>query len=86
MDCRCKARCVEIECKKHKRVLMKLRGGTAELRNETGKWCGSRRDERICKICDEGEAEDVEHFLLHCNSMAEERKEMVKLMNEIMGG
>ena len=23
-------------------------------------------------------------FLLHCNGMAEERKEMVRLMNEIM--
>ena len=25
---------------------MKLRGGTAELRIETGRWCGLRRDER----------------------------------------
>ena len=41
---------------------MKLRGGTAELRIETGRWCGLRRDERICKTCDEGEVEDVEHY------------------------
>ena len=33
-----------------------------------------------------GEVEDVEHFSLHCNGMAEERKEMVRLMNEIMEG
>ena len=73
MDCRCKARRVEIECKKHTRVLMKLRGGTAELRNETGKWCGSRRDEWICKICDEGEAEDEEHF--YCTVIVWQRRE-----------
>ena len=65
---------------------MKLRGGTAELRIESGRWCGLRRDEQICKMCDEREVEDVEHFLLHCNDMAEERKEMVRVMNEIMEG
>ena len=40
---------------------MKLRGGTAELRIETGRWCGLRRDER-CKMCDREEVEDVEYF------------------------
>lgn len=30
---------------------MKLRGGTAELKIETSRWCGSSRDEQICKIC-----------------------------------
>ncbi len=63
---------------------MKLRGGMAELRIETGRGCGLRRDERICKMCDEREVEDVERFLLHCNGMAEERKEMVRVMNEIL--
>ena len=32
MDCRCKARCVEVDCKRLRRMLMKMRGGTAELR------------------------------------------------------
>ena len=58
----------------------------AELRIETGRWVWIWRDERICKMCDEREVEDVEHFLLHCNGMAEERKEMVRVMNEIMEG
>ena len=35
-------------------MLAKLRGGTAELRIETGRWSGLNRDERICKNCDEG--------------------------------
>ena len=47
---------------------------------------GRPRDERVCKMCDEGEVEGVEHFILHCMGKAEERKEMVKLMNEIYGG
>ena len=49
---------------------MKLRGWTAELRIETGRWCGLRRDEWICKMCDHGEV-NVEHFLLHCNGLAD---------------
>ena len=62
---------------------MKLRGGTAELRIDTGRWCELRRDEQMC---DEGKVGNVEHSLLHCNGLAEERKEMVRLMNEIMEG
>ena len=38
MNCRYKARCVEIGCKRQGRMLMKLRGGTAEWRIETGRW------------------------------------------------
>ena len=85
MDCRYEARCVEVDCKRQRRMLMKLRGGTADLRIETDRWCGLRWDGRICKMCDEGEVEGVEHFLLHGNGMAE-RKEMVRVMNEIMEG
>ena len=38
---------------RQRRMLMKLRGGTAELRNETGRWSGLRRDERdfMYSIC-----------------------------------
>ena len=52
MDRRYEARCVEVDCKRQRRMLMKLRGGTAESRIETGRWCALRRDERICKMCD----------------------------------
>ena len=31
MDGRCEARCVEVDCKRQRRMLMKLRGGTAEV-------------------------------------------------------
>ena len=73
MDCRCKTRYAV--CKRQRGMLMTPRGGTAELRIETG-----RRDEWICKMCDEREVEDVEHFSLHCNGMTEERKEIVRLI------
>ena len=40
MDYECKARCVEVECKRQRSMLVKLREGTAELRIETGRWRG----------------------------------------------
>ena len=55
---------------------MKLRAGTVKLRIETGRWCAMSRDEQICKNGVEGDVEDVEHFLLHCTCMVEERMEL----------
>lgn len=49
----------DVGCKRQRWILVKLRGGTAELRIETGRWCGLIRDEGICKSSDAGEAEDV---------------------------
>ena len=36
-------------------MLAKLRGRTAELRIETGRWRGLERQEGICKCCESGE-------------------------------
>ena len=47
MDCRCVTRCVEVVCKRQCRMLMRLRGGTAELRIETGRWCELRKNGRM---------------------------------------
>ena len=33
MDNECKARCVGMDCKRRRRMMAKLRGGTAELEN-----------------------------------------------------
>ena len=51
---------------------MKLRDGTAELRIETVRWCELRKNEQICKMCDEGEVEDVEH--LYCTVMVWQKR------------
>ena len=75
MDCRCKARCVEIDCKRQRRMLMKLRGGTAELRIETDRWCGLRRDERICKMWDEDRIKWKMCSILYCTAMVWQRRE-----------
>ena len=86
MDGECMPRCVEVACKRQRRMLVKLRGGTAELRIETGRWSGLSRDEHICKNCDEGEVEDGEHFLLRCACVAEERMGLERVMNEVVEG
>ena len=62
MDGECMPRCVEVECNRQRRMLVKLRVGTAELRIEMGRWSGLSRDERIFKNCDKGEVEDGEPF------------------------
>ena len=54
-------------------MLAKLREGAAELRIETGRWRGLERQERICKCCESGEAEDVEHLVMRCAHVKEER-------------
>ena len=55
-----------VKCKRRRRRLVKLRGGTAELEVETGRWRGVRREERICKNCRGGEVEDVRHLVMRC--------------------
>ena len=78
----CKARCVEVKCRRRRRILAKLRGGTAGLEVETGRWRGVSREERVCKNCQSGEVEDVEHLLMRCSSVADEREKLVRLMRE----
>ena len=57
-----------------------LRGGTAALRIETGRWNGLKREERICRQCTMGEIEDEEHFLLRCEDLKQEREAVVDCM------
>ena len=86
MDYECKARCVEVDSKRQRRMLAKLRGGTAELRIETGRWRGLERQERICKCCESGEVEDVEHLVMRCAHVKEERGKLMELMDERVEG
>ena len=51
MEQECEGRSMMVKCKRRRRRLVKLRGGTAELEVETGRWRGVRRVERICKNC-----------------------------------
>ena len=46
-----KEKFVDVGDKNHRKMLTKLRGGTAELREETGRWGEQPREERICTFC-----------------------------------
>ena len=62
----CKAQCVEVKCKRRKWILAKLRGGTARLEVEMGRWWSVSREERVCRNCQRGEVEDVDHMVMRC--------------------
>ena len=51
--------CARVVRRADRRMMMKLRGGTAGFQIETGRWRGVTRQES--KECDSGEVEDVEH-------------------------
>ena len=48
MDNEYKARCVGLNCKRRRRMMAKLRGSTAELGVEIGRWHGLRREDIWC--------------------------------------
>ena len=64
--------------KSERRVLIKLRGGTAPFQMETGRWHGLKREERVCKECDSGEVEDVVHWLIRCPAWIGHREALLK--------
>ena len=86
MDNECKARCVGMDCKRRRRMMAKLRGGTAELGIEIGRWHGLRIEDRVCKECGSGEVEDTEHFVMRCAYEVKERKRLENLMSSRVKG
>ena len=60
--------------------MARLRGGMAELGIEVGRWHGVRREARVCKECGDGEVEDIDHFVMRCKYLAEERSGMEILL------
>ena len=79
MDKDCKGRSAQIESKEVRRMVTKLRGGTAQLRIKTGRWKGEGREERKCKECSGQEVEDAKHFLLKCARwQQDEREELIE--------
>ena len=70
-------KCVDVESKKRRRILTKLRGGTTELREQTGSWREQPREERICTLYSVPEIVDLEHFLLRCRFFSDEQKALL---------
>ena len=60
--------------------MARLRGGTAELVMEVGRWQGMRREDRVCKDCGNREVEDIDHFVMRCDYLAEEISRKERLM------
>ena len=58
--------CVVLKRKRVRRIIIKLRGGTAAFPIEMGRWQGVERNKRTCKECQSEEVEDVCHWLLQC--------------------
>ena len=68
--------CANVKMKSERRVLIKLRGGTAPFQLETGRWHGLKREERVCK--DSGEVEDVIHWLIRCPAWIKHHEALLK--------
>ena len=85
MEQECEGRGMMVKYKRRRR-LVNLRGGTAELGVETGRWRGVRREEKICKNWSGGEVEDVGHLVMTCTYVKEEREKLEELMNERVDG
>ena len=58
--------------------LAQLRGGVAPLRVETGRFRRLELENRTCELCQSGEVEDENHFLLSCDFFELERKNFIR--------
>ena len=68
-------------------MMTRLRGGTAELgRWKVGRWHEMRREDRVCTECKNGEVEDIDHFVIRCEYVTEERVRMERLMVDRVEG
>ena len=76
--------------REEREVMTRLRGGTNELRIETGRYAITNRDrpleldERRCLICMNGEIEDETHFLLDCCVFEDLRQEMLDVVSSTL--
>ena len=72
--------------RKLRQIMAKLRGGTAELKVEAGRWIGLKREDRICSQCGLTEVENVKHFVLRYDGLVREREVLMKRMEEVTAG
>lgn len=49
-------------------ALSKLRLSTLKLAGVAGKWCKTKKEDRVCKFCDLNEIDDETQFLLQCRN------------------
>ena len=56
----------------HRSLLAKLRGGSAMLEIETGRYTGLPAEQRLCKLC-KSDVGDEAHFILTCPALQDSR-------------
>ena len=59
---------------KQRKLLMKMRTSNHHLPVETGRWCGTPLNERVCLLCNNGKIGDEYHYILECTAFSEIRK------------
>jgi hypothetical protein len=66
-----------------RRVMVMMRGGTNDLRIETGRYEKLEAKERICIFCESGEVEDERHFLCRCEAWKDEREVVLRRVRKL---
>ena len=74
--------CAVLKGKRDRRMIIKLRGGTAAFQIEVGRWQGVERKERTCKECQSEEVEDVCHWLFQCPAWDHLRRPLVEEVSQ----
>jgi hypothetical protein len=63
--------------------MVMMRGGTNDLRIETGRYEKLEEEERICIFCKSGEVEDERHFLCRCEAWKDEREVVLREVRKL---
>ena len=50
-------------------IVVRLMFGEHVLNENSGRFIGLPRQSRLCTVCKSGQLEDIEHFVLVCNSL-----------------
>ena len=72
-----KARCIDVHCKRHRKIIAMLRRGMAALRIQTGRWSDLKREEWTCRQCSAVEVQGENHFLVKSEGLKQEREVVV---------
>ena len=76
----------QINDRKIRSAICKLRLGTTPLQIEIGRKMGLPREERLCKICVSNEVEDEQHFLFECQALSRNRVPYLELLTRLHPG
>ena len=80
-------RYIILNLSKHDRsILAQLRLGVLPLEIEVGRYRGTELKDRLCKICNSGEIETEEHFIMSCRVFSSYRDKLFQDCNLVLSG